>query len=103
MCNPGHVTVKEIVCSRDWLLVEGLRLYYIPHDFSHAIVVCVYVPLQAHAETVCDVIHSTIVRLQTQHPDAFIATSGDFNDVALDSTLPDFYQFVCGPTRKNRT
>ncbi|KAK0139075.1 hypothetical protein N1851_024349 [Merluccius polli] len=75
-CNQGHVTVKEIVCDRD---------------------------IEVAGETACDVIHSTIARLQTQHPDAFIAVSGDFNHVTLDSTLPDFHQFVSCPTRKNRT
>ena len=103
-CNQGHVTVKEIVCDRDIeLLAVGLRPYYIPREFSHAIAVVVYIPPRAHAETACDVIHSTIARLQTQHPDAFIAVSGDFNHVILDSTLPDFHQFVSCPTRKNRT
>ncbi|KAK0148979.1 hypothetical protein N1851_010586 [Merluccius polli] len=105
-CNQGHVTVKEIVCDRDIeLLAVGLRPYYMPRlrEFSHAIAVVVYVPPRAHAETACDVIHSTIARLQTQHPDAFIAVSGDFNHVTLDSTLPDFHQFVSCPTKKNRT
>ncbi|KAM8771414.1 uncharacterized protein AB9X84_005684 [Acanthopagrus schlegelii] len=74
-----------------------------PREFSHAIVVCVYIPPRAHAETACDIIHSTVSRLQTQHPDAFIAISGDFNHVTLDSILPDFHQFVSCPTRKNRT
>ena len=74
-----------------------------PREFSHAIAVVVYVPPRPHADTACDVIHSTIVRLQTQHPNAFIAISGDFNHVTLDSTLPDFHQFVSCPTRKNRS
>ncbi|CAM4645751.1 unnamed protein product [Leuciscus chuanchicus] len=44
-CNQGHVTVKEIVCNRDIeMLVVGLRLYYMPREFSHAIAVVVYVP-----------------------------------------------------------
>ena len=40
-CSPGHVTVKETKCNRDFeLLAVGLRLYYMPREFSHAIVVC---------------------------------------------------------------
>ncbi len=85
--NQGYVMVKETVCSRDIeLLVACLRPYYVPRQFSHAIVVCVYVPPRTHAETACDVIHYTIVKFQTQHPDAFFAISGDFNHVTLDST-----------------
>ena len=50
-----------------------------------------------------DVIHATIARLQTQHLEAFIAISGDFNHITLDSMLTAFYQYVDCPTRKNRT
>uniref|UniRef100_A0A3B1JI52 Reverse transcriptase domain-containing protein n=1 Tax=Astyanax mexicanus TaxID=7994 RepID=A0A3B1JI52_ASTMX len=103
-CNPGHVTVKEIICCRDVeLLAVSLRPYYMPRELSHAIVVCVYIPPRADAETACDVIHATIARLQTQHPEAFLAISGDFNNVTLDSVLPAFHQYVKCPTRKNRT
>jgi len=50
--NPGHVTGKETECNRDIeLLGVGFRLYYMPREFSHAIVVCVYVPPRAHTET----------------------------------------------------
>ena len=103
-CNPGHVTVKETVCSRDIeLLAVGLRPYYLPRELPHVIAVCVYIPPSADAATACDVIHSTIAGLQTQHPDAFYLISGDFNHATLESTLTNFYQFVDCPTRKNRT
>ena len=58
-CNPGHVTVKETECNRDIkLLAVELRPYYMPREFFHAIVVCVYVPPRAHTETTCDLIHT---------------------------------------------
>lgn len=104
MVQPGACYGEGDVCNRDIeLLAVGLRPYYMPIEFSHTIAVVVYVPPRAHAETACDVIHATIARLQTQHPDAFIAISGGFNHVILDSTLSDFHQFVSCPTRKNRT
>ncbi|KAK0148991.1 RNA-directed DNA polymerase from mobile element jockey [Merluccius polli] len=103
-CNPGHVTVKETACCKDVeLLAVSLRPYYMPREFTHAIVVCVYVPPRALPDIACDVIHLTIARLQTQHTDAFFAISGDFNHITLDSTLTNFYQFVDCPKRKNRT
>ena len=103
-CNPGHVTVKETACCKDVeLIAVSLRPYYLPREFTHAIVVCVYVPPRALPDVACDIIHSTIARLQTQHTDAFFAISGDFNHITLDSTLTNFYQFVDCPTRKNRT
>lgn len=67
----------------------GLRLFYMPKEFSHAIFTCVFIPLRADAQAACDVIHS-IAALQTQHPEAFFAISGDFNHVTLDSTLTIF-------------
>ena len=64
-CNPGHVTVKDIICCPDIeLLAVSLRPYYLPWEFMTAIIVCVYIQPRALAETACDVIHSTIARLQ---------------------------------------
>ncbi|KAI4895084.1 hypothetical protein NFI96_026219 [Prochilodus magdalenae] len=94
-CNPGHVTVKERICCRDYeLLAVSLRPYYMPRELSHAIAVCVYVPQRADPDIACDVIHATPARLQTQHPDAFIT---------LDSVLTAFHQCVDCPTSRNRT
>ena len=39
----------------------------------------------------------------TQHPEAFIAITGDFNHVSLSSCLTGFVQYVDCPTRGERT
>ncbi len=68
-CNPAHITIKERVCSRDSeLLAVGLRPYYLPREFSHVVMVTVYVPPSANPTSACDVIHSAIARLQTVNP-----------------------------------
>jgi len=87
-CNPGHITVKERVCSPDieLLLAVSLRPYYLPREFTRAIVIVVY------ASRAADVINSVTARLQTLHPNAFISTSGDFNHATLTSNLPTFKQ-----------
>ncbi|XP_060756854.1 uncharacterized protein LOC132867901 [Neoarius graeffei] len=104
LCNPAHITVKERICSPDVeLCAVGLHPYYLPREFSNVIMVAVYVPPSANPNTACDTIHSAIARLQTQHPSAFIAISGDFNHVNLDKTLSTFTQFVNCPTREGRT
>ncbi|KAI4883080.1 hypothetical protein NFI96_000510 [Prochilodus magdalenae] len=103
-CSPGHITIKERICCPDIeLLAVGLRPYYLPREFSHVVVVAVYIPPSANPTSACDVIHSTIARLQTQHPTAFIAISGDFNHVTMARTLPNFTQYVDCPTREERT
>ena len=74
-----------------------------PREFTSAIIISVYVPPSADAAVACDVIHSTVAQMQTQHPDAFIVITGDFNHVSLDKTLPTFHQYVDCPTRDCNT
>ncbi len=58
-CNPRHVTVKECICTPDIeLMVVGLRPYYLPQEFSHIIVVIVYISPSVAAASTSDVIHS---------------------------------------------
>lgn len=56
----------------------------------------------ADTATACEKIHTVTARLQTQHPEVFIIISGDYNHVALNSTLATFHQAVHCPTRNNR-
>lgn len=63
----------------------------------------VYIPPRAVPAAAGDVIHETPVRMQTQHPDAFIVISGDFNHVSLSSHLAGFVQYVDCPTQENET
>lgn len=95
--------VKMTICGHDIEhLAVSLQPYYMPRDFSHAIAVCVYIPPQADADVVCDVIHTTVTRLQMQHPDAIKLISGGFNSVTMVSAL-SFIQYVDCPTRQNRS
>ena len=54
------------------------------------------------AKTVCYIICSVVARLQTQHPKACMAISGDFNQVTLSAALPTLPQFVNCSTRENK-
>ncbi|KAK7880206.1 hypothetical protein WMY93_033125 [Mugilogobius chulae] len=70
-CHPGHITVKDQLCSPDIeMLAVSLRPYYMPREFSHAIVFVVYIPPSADAAQATDVISSATARLQTLHPNA---------------------------------
>ncbi|KAI3367090.1 hypothetical protein L3Q82_008125 [Scortum barcoo] len=103
-CNPGHITVKEQHCCKDIeLLAVSMRPYYLPREFTHALVVVVYVPPSANADAACDVLLSAVSRLQTQHPDALLLISGDFNHASPSSSLPKFTQYVTCHTRDNKT
>ena len=103
-CNPGHVHVKERLCTPDIeLLTVGMRPYYLPREFTSAIIISVYVPPSADAAVACDVIHSAIAQIQMQHRNAFIVITGDFNHVSLDKTLPTFHQYIDCPTEDYNT
>ena len=98
-CNPGHVHMKERLCTPDIeLLTVGMRPCYLPREFTSAIIISVYVPPSADAAVACDVIHSAIAQIQMQHRNAFIVITGDFNHVSLDKTLTTFHQYVDCPT-----
>ena len=103
-CNPGHITVKDKICSQDVeLLAVRLRAYYVPREYLHTVAIVVYISLCTVPAVVCDVIHEAVARIQTRHPDAFILISGDFNHVSLSSHLTGFVQYVDCPTRENKT
>ncbi|XP_032423388.1 uncharacterized protein LOC116723007 [Xiphophorus hellerii] len=102
-CNPGHVNVKEQICSPDIeLLAVGMRPYYLPREFTSAILIAVYIPPSADAAVACDIISATAAKLQTKNPDAFMVITGDFNHASLDKTLHNFQQYVDCPTRENK-
>ncbi|KAI4903430.1 hypothetical protein NFI96_002603 [Prochilodus magdalenae] len=101
-CNSGHITIKEQICCKDIeLLAVSMRPCYLPREFSHAIAIAAYVPRSANADAACDVLHSAVSRLQTQHPQALLLISGDFNHVSPSSTLSTFTQYVTCHTRDN--
>ena len=83
-CDSGHVHVKERLCTLDIeLLTVGMRPYYLPWKFTSAIIISEYVPPSADAAVACGIIHSTVAQIQTQHPNAFIVITGDFNHISL--------------------
>ena len=82
-----HIKVKEQLCTPDIeLLAVGMHPYYLQMEFISTIVIAVYIPLSADAVVACDVISSAAAKLQTEHPDAFMVTTGDFNHTLLDTT-----------------
>ncbi|KAI3369406.1 hypothetical protein L3Q82_007480 [Scortum barcoo] len=90
------VSSPQVILSQVWWcsggFVQHMRPYYLPREFTHALVVVVYVPPSANADAACDVLLSAVSRLQTQHPDALLLISGDFNHASPSSSLPKFTQ-----------
>jgi len=102
--NPRNVTVKErIYCPDIELLSVGFHAFYAPREFPYTVFIVVYITPRAAPTTTCDVIHDAIARMQTQHPEAFIAITEDYNYVSLSSCLTGFVQYVDCPTCGERT
>ena len=102
-CKPEHVTVKERICNRDIeLLAVSMRPYYLPREFSHAIAIATYVPPSANTSSACEILGTTLAKLQTRHPQALFLTTGDFNQAKPSSVLPTHTQYVTCPTRDNK-
>ena len=102
-CNPGHITIKDRICRPDIeLLAVGLGPYYLLREILHAIVVAVYIPPSANPTSACEVIHSAVAGLKTEHLNALIIISGDFNHVCT-LTLTKFTQYVTCKTIGERT
>ncbi len=80
------------------MLAVSMRPYYLPREFA----IAAYIPPSANADAACDVLHSVTGRLQTQHPQALLLISGDFNHASPSSTLPTFTQYVTCCTRDNK-
>ncbi|KAI3356715.1 hypothetical protein L3Q82_003313 [Scortum barcoo] len=88
-CNPGHIHVKEQRCTRDIeLLAVSIRPYYLPREFSHVIAITTYIPPSANADAACELLHSVVAQLQTEHPQAFLLITGDFNHASCLPSLP---------------
>lgn len=62
-----------------------------------------YIPPSANGDAALDILHTATSRLQTQHPQALLLISGDFNHAPPSSTLPTFTQFITCHTRDNKT
>ena len=86
--HPSHITVKERICTPNIeLLAVSLRPYYLPREFTCAVAIVVYIPPAADADTACEAINSVTAKILTQHPNAFVAISGDFNHASLSLSL----------------
>ena len=79
-----------------------MRPYYLLRVFTATIVIAVYIPPSADAAVACEVISSAAAKPQTEHPDAFMVITSDFNHASLDKTLNNFHQYVDCPTRDNK-
>ncbi|KAI3371736.1 hypothetical protein L3Q82_023603 [Scortum barcoo] len=74
------------------LLAEGVFTCHRNND--------IHIPPSANADAACELLHSVVAQLQTEHPQAFLLITGDFNHASLSATLPNFHQSQPGPSAR---
>ena len=103
-CHPNNASVKSHSCTENIeMLVVNLRPYYLPREFSHVVMVTVYVPHRQVAKPAAQELVNIIHELETRSPDALFLVNGDFNHCSLNKTSLQYYQHVNCPTRGDAT
>ncbi|KAI4818402.1 hypothetical protein KUCAC02_011744, partial [Chaenocephalus aceratus] len=72
-------------------------------EFASIIIIGVYIPPEANANTTMSDLASHISSVENAHPDAAIIVLGDFNHTNLSMELPNYHQQVTCPSRGNNT
>lgn len=91
-CNSDHISIEEQLSSKDIeLLSIIIRPYYLPWEFSHVIMIAIYISQPVMSVTQLQNM------LQAQHPHS-VLISGDFNHVSLST----FTQYITCYSRDNR-
>ena len=70
-CNPGYITVKEMICTQDIQLLAVSFLPYFPQpEFTCVVLIALYILPGDTANTVCDIISlavATYCEVATYH------------------------------------
>ena len=84
------------------ILTVSAPPYYLPREFSHVVVVTVYVPPSACAREAAKRIVDHVHDLDTRSPDTIKIVTGDFNHCEISKMLPGYQQQVECTTRGQR-
>ncbi|KAK3515147.1 hypothetical protein QTP70_007465 [Hemibagrus guttatus] len=85
------------------LLTIKCRPFNFPQEFSSVIVSAVYIPPRADTDTALWELYEDLTLHQTQHRDAALIVTGDFNSANLKRTAPNFHKHITCSTRGGRT
>ncbi|KAJ8367455.1 hypothetical protein AAFF_G00317520, partial [Aldrovandia affinis] len=85
------------------LLAVKVRPFYLPREFSSAIITAVYIPPQADKTRALEDLYGVINGLEKAHPEAASIVVGDFNRANMRKVLPKYHQHINFPTRGEQT
>ena len=89
------VTVRERMCTPEVeLLSVSLHLFYLPREFPQLFITVVYIHPRAQAPSACKTVHEVVQKLQSISPEAPAFILGDFNNVSLKKSVPNFHIYI---------
>ena len=84
-CSPNNKSLRFTQCTPDAeLLTVSAYPYYLPREFSHAIVVTLYVPPSTCAKEAAERIVDHVHDLDIRSPDAINIVTSDFEQPLRD-------------------
>ena len=92
VCSP-HLEYLTVKC----------RPSFLPREFASIIMICVYIPPEANANTTIAELANYVSSVENSHPDPAVIVLGDFNQTNLSSELPGYHQQVNCPSRGTNT
>lgn len=77
-------------CSPDLeLLVVKCRPFYLPREFTGAVITAVYIPPDANANLALGHVLAAIDKQQNNYPEGVFIVAGDFNHADLKTVVPN--------------
>lgn len=101
-CTDNAIIESHCSANLEHLMVK-CRPFYLPREFTSAVVTAAYIPPDANAKLAMKELQAAISKQQTTHPEAAFIIAGDFNHSNLKTVLPKFHQHVSCPTRGDKT
>ncbi|KAG1655027.1 hypothetical protein GQR58_024747 [Nymphon striatum] len=103
-CHPNNSVIKSHSCSPNIeILTVSIRPYYLPREFSHIVMMTIYIPHQRVATQAAVELCQAIQHIESSAPNAFICINGDFNHCNLKKSGFKYHQHVTCPTRGQNT
>lgn len=96
-CSDVQVVEKHFSVETEVLMVK-CRPFYLPREFSAVFMLAGYILTRANRTTALGLLHDTLSKHETTHPDAVFVVMGDFNHCNLQTVLLKYHQHVSFPT-----
>eukprot|EP00061_Rhincodon_typus_P012941 g39007.t1 len=100
-CSDIATLANHCSPEQEYLKVK-CRPYFLPQEFTSAVLTAVYIPPHADVKNALDKIYTTTNPLQTKFPKALFIVAGDFNQANLKQVLSKYHQHIsCPATGQN--